>query len=225
MDQAKKNLIAAEAKALTLFQEIEKQVLIRAGISEEELNKEVFELAFSLFGIEKYWHKRIIRAGKNTLLPYNENPTNLMIQENDILFFDFGPIFDEWEADFGRTYVLGADAEKLKLQADLAPVWEECKAFFDSKTSLTGAAYYHEIVRIAERYGWLFGSEIGGHIIGKFPHERLEKEVKDHYIHRDNHTDLFAPDQTGKPRNWILEIHLINPKREFGGFFEQLLTV
>ena len=40
MDQAKKNLIAAEAKALTLFQEIEKQVLIRAGISEEELNKE-----------------------------------------------------------------------------------------------------------------------------------------------------------------------------------------
>ena len=121
--------------------------------------------------------------------------------------------------------MLGTDAEKLKLQADLAPVWEECKAFFDSKTSLTGAAYYHEIVRIAERYGWLFGSEIGGHIIGKFPHERLEKEVKDHYIHRDNHTDLFAPDQTGKPRNWILEIHLINPKREFGGFFEQLLTV
>jgi hypothetical protein len=49
--------------------------------------------------------------------------------------------------------------------------------------------------------------------------------VKDHYIHRDNHTDLFAKDALGNVRNWILEIHLINPKREFGGFFEQLLTV
>ena len=39
MDQAKKNLIAAEAKALALFQEIEKQGLIRAGISEEDVNK------------------------------------------------------------------------------------------------------------------------------------------------------------------------------------------
>ena len=33
-----------------------------------------------------------------------------IIADDDILFLDFGPIFEEWEADFGRTFVLGDDA-------------------------------------------------------------------------------------------------------------------
>ena len=97
-------LIEAEHKALHLFNEIEKKGLIIAHKSETILNKEIFELAFELFGVKKYWHKRIVRVGKNTLLPYRENPENLTIKEDDILFFDFGPVFEEWEADLGRTY-------------------------------------------------------------------------------------------------------------------------
>ena len=38
----------------------------------------------------------------------------LVIQEGDILFFDFHPVFEGWEADLGRTYVLGNDPLKLK---------------------------------------------------------------------------------------------------------------
>ena len=38
------------------------------------------------------------------------------IQDNDILFFDFGPIIENWEADLGRTYVIGNDPMKLKLK-------------------------------------------------------------------------------------------------------------
>ena len=109
-------LIEAERKALDLFNQIEKKGLIVANKSETDLNKEIFELAFELFGIKKYWHKRIVRAGKNTLLPYRENPENLTINEDDILFFDFGPVFEDWEADVGRTYVLGNDPNKLKLK-------------------------------------------------------------------------------------------------------------
>lgn len=225
MNNSKQHLIEAEAKALILFDEIEKQGLICAGKTEEDLNKEVFDLAFNLYGIEKYWHKRIIRTGKNTLLPYNENPPNLMIQEDDILFFDFGPIFEDWEADFGRTYVLGTDPLKTKLRDDLEPLWQECKAYYDTKTSMTGAEYYHEVVAMAKKYGWEFGSEIAGHIIGHFPHEKLDKEIKDHYIHANNHLDMFAPDASGNKREWILEIHLVDREREIGGFFEQLLSV
>jgi hypothetical protein len=33
------------------------------------------------------------------------------------------------------------------------------------------------------------------------------------------------PDQNGKPRDWILEIHFVDQQRQLGGFFEQLLTV
>ena len=55
-------LMDAEAKALHLFQTIETRKIIEAGKSEKQLSEEVFALAFELFGIEKYWHKRIVRA-------------------------------------------------------------------------------------------------------------------------------------------------------------------
>ena len=43
-----------------------------------------------------------------------------MIEEDDIVFPDFGPVFDEWEADLGRTYVMGDDPRKLRLRDDVA---------------------------------------------------------------------------------------------------------
>ncbi|MFT7031507.1 MAG: Xaa-Pro aminopeptidase [Marinoscillum sp.] len=219
------NLIEAEAKAAELFTEIETRGLITAGKSENELNTEIFELAEELYGIKKYWHKRIIRAGKNTLKPYDENPENLTIQKNDILFLDFGPIFDDWEADFGRTYVLGSDEQKHQLKRDIESGWEECKDFFHTQKAITGAEFYAYAVSCAERYGWEFGGEIAGHIIGHFPHERLDKEDKRNYVHPDNHQNMLEPDLSGQKRDWILEIHFVNREKEIGGFFEQLLTV
>ena len=112
-------LVLAEEKARTLFKEAERRNFFVAGQYESELNKKLFKLAEELFEITKYWHKRIIRSGPNTLLPYKENPPDLIIQEDDIMFFDFGPVFDQWEADFGRTFVLGNDPYKLKLKNDI----------------------------------------------------------------------------------------------------------
>ena len=79
------NLIEAEDKASKLFSEIENRNLISPGKSENTLNNEIFNLAYEMYGIKKYWHKRIVRAGENTLYPYKENPKNLMIKDNDIL--------------------------------------------------------------------------------------------------------------------------------------------
>ena len=90
MDLTLKNLIKAEEKASELFDQIQTRGLICSNKTENDLNKEVFDLAFEMFGIKKYWHKRIVRAGENTLYPYRENPENLMINENDILFLDLG---------------------------------------------------------------------------------------------------------------------------------------
>lgn len=115
MDEKRQKLIEAQEKAVTLFSESEMRGFIHAGQTEKELNEKVYSLAEELFNIKKYWHKRIVRAGKNTLEPYAENPENLTIQANDILFFDFGPVFEEWEADLGRTYVIGDDHAKIKL--------------------------------------------------------------------------------------------------------------
>ena len=120
--QKKENLLAAEEKAKQLFLEIEDRDWIEAGISEIDLSNKIFDLAFEMFQTKKHWHKRIVRSGSNTLLPYSKNPPNRVIDQDDILFFDFGPVFEQWEADLGRTYVVGSDPEKIRLKIGRAHV-------------------------------------------------------------------------------------------------------
>jgi len=225
MNDALQRLREAEVKANTLFQAIEDRQLILPGKSEKELNTEIFDLAFELFGIEKYWHKRIVRSGRNTLLPYSENPPDLTLQKDDILFLDFGPVFEDWEADFGRTYVLGSDPAKLRLKADVESAWLEGKAFYGKyRNTITGSEFYNFSREMAERYGWLYGNEHCGHLIGNFPHERISGEKTANYIHPDNHKLMSEPDDHGNPRFWIYEIHLIDEEKGIGGFFEQLVS-
>ncbi|MES2566903.1 MAG: M24 family metallopeptidase [Bacteroidota bacterium] len=225
MDRNKiQELQEAERKALVLFQVAETRQLIVAGKTEKQLNHELFDLAFELFGIKKYWHKRIVRSGKNTLFPYGENPPDLTLQPDDILFFDFGPVFEDWEADVGRTYVIGNDPLKIKLKEDIEMAWKESRDWFFTRTHITGAEYYQYNVLLATKYGWTFGGGIAGHLIGNFPHEKIESESRDNYIHPDNHKDMFAPGVLGTKREWILEIHFVDIKKEIGGFFEQFLV-
>jgi Xaa-Pro aminopeptidase len=225
MTTALTNLIEAERKAEVLFQEIENRNIVTVGKTESELNKEVFNLAFELFGIKKFWHKRIVRSGKNTLLPYKENPVNLTIQKDDILFFDFGPVFDDWEADVGKTYVVGNNAKKLKLKQDVELAWKEGKEYFDlNKAKLTGADFYHYTKKLAEKYGWEYGNHHCGHLIGNFPHETILGEDEKNYIHPNNNQLMSDKDINGEERYWIYEIHLIDRELEIGGFFEQLLS-
>ena len=224
MDIVRQKLVEAEEKAAALFKETEDRGLMKPGKSERVLNEEVFQLADQLFGIKKYWHKRIVRSGPNTLQPYHENPPDRLVQDDDILFFDFGPIFEDWEADFGRTYVIGNDPLKHKLRRDIELAWQEGKAWFDKQTAVTGAEFYHYVVEMAKRYGWRHEAEIAGHLIGQFPHERLEPGQHGLYVHPENHNDMLLPDAQGNKRNWILEIHFIDRERQIGGFFEQLLT-
>lgn len=219
-------LCKAEQKAGQLFEEIEHRGLMVAGKSEKTLNKEIYDLAKEMFGVTKHWHKRIVRAGKNTLEPYRENPPDLILQEDDIVFFDFGPVFEEWEADFGRTYVLGNNPDKLRLKADVETVWNHCRDwFFAQPQPVIPADLYAKAVKTANEYGWSFGAHIAGHIVGHFPHEKLDPDQRDHYIQGSNHKPMSDPDRGGKKRHWILEIHLVDREKEVGAFFEQLLRI
>jgi Xaa-Pro dipeptidase len=215
----------AETKATQLFKTVEDRGYISAGKTETDLNTQVYETAFELFGIKKYWHKRIVRAGKNTLLPYRENPPNLKIKDNDILFFDFGPVFEDMEADFGRTYVLGDDEKKLKLKNDIESAWYLGKMWFDVHPNCTGKELFTYVSGLAADFGWKYGQEHCGHLIGNFPHEKIQGEEVLNYIHPDNRLKMSDPDKNGLSRDWILEVHFIDEKLEIGGFFEQLLTV
>ncbi|KAI3324053.1 peptidase M24 [Xylariaceae sp. AK1471] len=218
------SLLDAQTKALQLFDEIAKD-LIRPGVSEKELSKEIHELGARRHGIETHWHKRVVRSGPNTLQPYAENPPDRIIEEDDILFVDLGPVFEAWEADFGRTYVLGDDPRKKKLRDSLEPMWRNVKSQFDKNPDMTGEELYSIACRAAQLDGWDFGGSIAGHLIGSFPHERIPNDKKTLYITEGNPERMRTLGKDGRKRHWILEIHLVDRERQIGGFFEQLLTV
>lgn len=225
-EEARANeLRQAQARAEALFREIEAGRLIRPGLMESELNAAIYQLARQMYGISTYWHKRIVRAGKNTLLPYKEDPPDLTIQRDDILFLDFGPVFEEWEADFGRTYVLGSDPVKHRLCRDVGEAFRAGKRYFEEHAEITGSQLFAYAQQLAAERGWEFGGPIAGHLIGHFPHEKISGDKVSLYIHPESHSPLRSRDAEGNRRHWILEIHFVDRKREIGGFYEELLTV
>jgi Xaa-Pro dipeptidase len=218
-------LLQAQTHAAALFHEVEARGLIRPGITESGLNAEIYALAQELYGIKTYWHKRIVRAGKNTLLPYAENPPDHTIGEDDILFLDLGPVFEQWEADFGRTFVVGSDPLKLKMREDVESAFAEGKGYFKDHPELTSKEYFHYVESLARKYDWEWGGTIAGHLIGQFPHERIADDKVTLYVHPKSNLLMRSLDEEGQQRHWILEIHFVNREKEIGGFYEELLTV
>jgi Xaa-Pro aminopeptidase len=218
-------LLEAQSKAERLFDEIGARGLIRAGITESTLNSDIYALAKEMYGITTYWHKRIVRAGKNTLLPYAENPPDLMIETDDILFLDLGPVFEHWEADFGRTFVLGSDPLKHKMKQDVEQAFALGKRYFNETPAITSDELFHYATSLAKKFGWEFGGPIAGHLIGQFPHERIADDKVSLYVHPDSHLPMRSSNENGEKRHWILEIHFVDREREIGGFYEELLTV
>ncbi len=223
MPTKRQQLIEAEQKAWQLLGAVESRGLIVPGISEKELSKSILLLADELLGIKKFWHKRIVRSGENTLHPYKENPPNLIIQEDDILFLDLGPVFEDWEADIGKTYVLGNDPDKLRLKEDVEWAWEEAKNHFENTPDIKGSELYRYLVDLATSKGWEYGGTIGGHLIGQFPHSKIFGRNIYNYIHPANRARMRKPYKDLIEKDWILEVHFVDRQKKIGGFFEQLL--
>jgi Xaa-Pro aminopeptidase len=218
-------LLEAQIKAQRLFAEVGERSLIRPGRSETEINESIYTLAKDMYGITRYWHKRIVRAGRNTLQPYDENPPDLKVSEDDIVFLDLGPVFEDWEADFGRTYVVGSDPLKLKLCRDIEEAFKSGKKYFQQRPEITASELYRHAQELAQQSGWEYGGPIAGHLIGVFPHERIPDDKITLYVHPKNPNRMKTLDASGQSRHWIFEIHFVDRAREIGGFYEELLTV
>jgi Xaa-Pro aminopeptidase len=219
------NLLDAQDRAEELFAAVEQRGVIAAGVTEREASDAIRDLAADMFGAKKHWHKRIVRSGPNTLLTFAKNPRPRRITGDDIVFVDFGPVFTGWEADFGRTFVLGEDEAKLRLRDALALVWEAGRAHFDAEPEITGEQLYAFMTAEAQRTGYEFGGDIAGHLVGRFPHARAEGEKVASYIAPGSTEPMRRTDSAGQPCHWILEVHLVDRERQIGGFAEELLDV
>ena len=224
-DVRARGLVAAERRAVALFDEVSRRGLVAAGRSEQAVSDRIRDLGHEMFGTKRHWHKRIVRSGPHTLVPYAENPPDRVIEDDDIVFLDFGPIFAEWEADFGRTYVLGDDPVKHRLRDDLPRIFDAGREHFESRPDITGAQLYAHVVGLAHDAGWEFGGAHSGHLVGEFPHEVIDGDRILSYIAPGNGESMRRLDPSGRRCHWILEIHLVDRERRIGGFYEQLLTL
>lgn len=191
-------LLDAQSKAAQLFAEIERSGMIRAGVAEQALSDEIRDLAAAMFGVKKHWHKRIVRAAENTLQPYRKNPPDRTITD---------------------------DAGKRALCDDLPRVWATGRDYFDSHPDVTGAELFDHIVELSHAAGWEFGGTIAGHLVGEFPHEKIAGDAIESYIAPGSDNPMRRADRTGRVCHWILEVHLTDPVRRFGGFHEELLDI
>ena len=138
MDEVARSLIEAQEKARALFAEVVAGGLIVPGKLESELSTDIHHLARERFGLRRHWHKRIARAGENTMLGYHDEPADRRIAADDVVYLDFGPVFEAWEADYGRTYVVGSDPVKRRLVADIGHDFVFVTAF-----PASGRPFYH----------------------------------------------------------------------------------
>jgi Xaa-Pro aminopeptidase len=222
-DDRRAALEAAQAKALAMFDAIEAAGLIVAGRTEREVEEAIFALAEADFGVAQHWHRRIVRAGANTLTTASDYPDIRTIEPDDTVYVDLGPVFEAWEADIGRTYALGEAADRRALVAALPRVFDDVQRHFHATPNITGAELYAYAQGAAEQAGWVFGGAIAGHLVGEFPHSRWPGERERMVIWPANVWPMRDPDHLGRERHWILEIHLVDAARTFGGFYERLL--
>ena len=108
----------------------------------------------------------------------------------------------------------GWTIQLVNLQEILGPV-----DMFQKVTGLQSQDFYNAILK----RGWTFGGEHAGHLIGRFPFSRAERDHARNRIRPDNEWPMHAPGPNGEPRHWVLEVHLLDPTGTFGGFYEELL--
>lgn len=225
MTEVEQNLKAAQDKAAQLFAEVVSSGMIRPGMLESELSEAIDALARARCGLRRHWHRRIVRCGQNTQLTYYDDAADLRIAADDLVVIDLGPVFGEWEADFGRTYVLGSDPAKQRLVADITTAFALGRRHYEANPPLTAGELYDYVHRLAGEFGWEFGAPTAGHLIGHFPHEQAPRNSRRFSIRSGCDTPLREPDAAGRARHWILEIHFIDQARRIGAFCEELLTL
>ncbi|MBU6373859.1 MAG: M24 family metallopeptidase [Alphaproteobacteria bacterium] len=217
------HLIAAEACALNLLHEIETAAIVAPGRLESAVEADIAAIAARDFGVTRNWHKRLVRAGPNSVCLFSDDPPDRVIAPNDTVYLDLGPVFGEWEADVGATYVVGDDPARRALVSALPEVFAAICAHARAHPDITGAELYEFAHEAAAARGFVFGGKIAGHTIGEFSHLTWPGERAHTRIWPDNPTRLSDPDHLGRTRFWIVETHLLAPDRSFGGFYERLL--
>ena len=201
-------MLAARNKTRQAIRDIAAQM--RPGMIEEEavaIAKRILVDA----GMELSWHPTRVRFGRNTTKGMKQaSEPGIVLQENDIFFIDIAPRHEAWEGDGGASFVVGQHADYERCARDAELLFHALRGMWQ-RMGLTGQELYAYASKEARQMGWNLNPDLPGHRVSDFPHAAL-------------HTGSLAdyPNAPSEMR-WILEIHLLDPQRRFGAFFEDML--
>lgn len=188
--------------------------LVSEGMTEPD-GQQLIKDEFNKNGITKFWHPSKFRIGSDTTKSFRELPDkSISLTKGEMFFIDVGPIIDDHEADYGKTFIYN-NFEKTNqplenLAAASETVWKETANKWRNEF-LTGEALYKFAKHCAEDYTYTLNPLMDGHRLGDFPHSLFTKESLS--------TQNFKPSEN----LWVLEIHLISPTLNRGSFFEDIL--
>lgn len=214
----KTNLYTAQNEAAAIFKVslLAQQILdaiadfIQPGMSESKAT-EAAHLIFKDHGIEKLWHRPLIRFNQNTLCNFKDRPTtDYILQEEDIAFIDIGIVKDGIEGDVGKTIVFGNNQAFSHLQKTSEILFQDAISYWRNSNP-TGIKLYDFISAEAKKHGVLFNLSPAGHLIGAFPHTHVWTKGANTFPEK-----LAA-------YGWILEIQIRSLTQPYGAFYEGLL--
>lgn len=200
-------LLAARERSIEATRRIAEAV--RPGMREVDAHR-VAAQVFEALGFERIWHPTHIRFGSNTLKLYKEvSDPDIVLAENDLFFIDIGPVWDGHEGDYGDTFVLGEDPDRLAIAAAARDLFDEVAQRWRSGCS--GRELYTLAEDAAQARGYVLNLGAPGHRLGDFPHA----------VHKAG--KLAGAEFVPSPGLWVLEIQIRHPDRPIGAFFEDLL--
>ena len=183
---------------------------IGPGMSEGQAG-ETAQTTLDAMGMDRLWHKNLVRFGSETLKTFHEpSDPDRVLGEDDLFFVDLGAVWEGHEGDAGDTFVTGSDPEMRACAQAARDLWAiVAKRWTDQRPN--GKRLYAYAAEQAKEMGWRLNLKIRGHRVSDFPHA----------IYRAGALGDFGKcPSTGL---WVLEIQIAHPTRPFGAFFEDLL--
>ncbi|MET0274680.1 MAG: M24 family metallopeptidase [Phenylobacterium sp.] len=183
---------------------------IHPGVTEGR-GHEVANEILAAMGMERLWHKNVIRFGPGTLETFHGDfQPDYVLKADDLFYVDLGVVWDGHEGDAGDTFVVGEDPEMHACAQAARTLWHEVAARWRDE-GLSGLGLYDFARDRAEAMGWRLNWEVKGHRVSDFPHA----------IYKAGKLGDF--DATPAAGLWILEIQIAHPTRPIGAFYEDLL--
>jgi hypothetical protein len=187
---------------------------IAAAIAPGMVEEDAVQMAREIIRAQGHalsWHPTRVRFGANTIKPMKLASTpGVVLGTNDIFFIDIAPRVDDWEGDGGATFVVGHAPQYARCAADAQALFHEVRTIWRER-QWSGVQLYDFAASRASEMGWVLDPDLPGHRVSDFPHAAL-------------HTGSLAGfAETPSSMRWILEIHLVDPHRRFGAFYEDML--